>query len=159
MKSAKCFFTGHRILSNEDKERLQKILIKYIEQLESEGIYEFYTGGALGFDYVAAMAVAEVKNKKPYICLKLCLPCYGSEKRWSSKEKFNFQMLKTKCDSFEYMSKEEYYDGCMQKRNEDMAKMCGTCIAFCKRDKSGTKKTIDFAESNGCRVINLAEEF
>lgn len=159
MRSARCFFTGHRIISNKDKERLEKIIIKLVDKLESDGIYEFYTGGALGFDYIAAMAVSEVKKKKPHICLRLCLPCFGSEKKWTSEEKYNFQMLKTQCDSFEYISKEEYFDGCMQKRNEAMAMMCGTCVAFCINPRSGTRKTIEFAETNGCRVINLAEEF
>lgn len=158
LRAARCFFTGHRIISNDDKEFLFERIKNLVSELEEKGIYEFYAGGALGFDYIASKAVIEVKKKKPHICLRLLLPCYGSEKKWHHNQKYEFQMLKVHSDSIEYVSEEKYYDGCMQKRNITMAEQCGTCIAFCKNERSGTKKTMDYAESVGCLVINLAEQ-
>lgn len=158
MRSARCFFTGHRIISNADKEILFDRIKNLVLEFEKNGVYEFYAGGALGFDYIASKAVIEAKKTKPHICLRLLLPCYGSEKKWNDIRKFEFQMLKVNSDSIEYVSEDKYYDGCMQKRNIRMAELCGTCIAFCKTDKSGTKKTMDYAKSIGCRVINLADE-
>ncbi len=158
MRAGRCFFTGHRIMSNADKSGLQKRLEELIIQFEANGVYEFFTGGALGFDYIAGMAVLAVKEIKPHICLKLFLPCYGSERNWSDREKYQFNMLKSKCDSFQYVTEDVYVKGCMQKRNQYMADMCGTCVAFCKRDNSGTKKTMEYAVEAGCRVINLANE-
>ena len=158
MRAARCFFTGHRIISNADKEILFDKIKKLVLEFEENGVYEFYAGGALGFDYIASKAVIEAKKIKPNICLRLFLPCYGSEKKWSDIKKFEFQMLKVHSDSIEYVSEDKYYDGCMQKRNMKMAELCGTCIAFCKQNKSGTKKTIDYAKSIGCRIINLAEQ-
>lgn len=154
----KCFFTGHRIMSNDEKERVFDVMKDLIRTLEKDGIYEFYTGGAIGFDYVAALAVLTVREELPHLCLELCLPCYGSEKKWTDMEKFNFQLLKVQCDRYTYISEEPYFEGCMQKRNEAMADLCGTCVAYCKNPKSGTKKTMDYAKKVGCRVINIADE-
>ena len=158
MIQGKCFFTGHRIMSNDEKERIFEKLKDLIKELEKEGVYEYYAGGAIGFDYLAAQAVIAVREELPHLCLELCLPCYGSEKKWSDNEKFNFQLLKVKCDRFSYVSEEPYFDGCMQKRNEVMADNCGTCVAYCKNSRSGTKKTLDYAKENGCRIINIADE-
>ena len=158
MVSTKCFFTGHRILSNEDKKKLSQTLECLITKLEKEGIYEYYAGGAVGFDYIAARAVISVRKKLPHLCLELCLPCYGSEKKWNDKEKYRFQLLKAEADRICYISEEEYFDGCMQKRNKAMADICGTCVAFSKNPRSGTQKTVRYAESVGCRIINLADE-
>lgn len=158
MRAGRCFFTGHRILSNIDKGLLQKRIEELIIKFEADGVYEFFAGGALGFDYIAGLAVLAVKEIKPHICLRLFLPCYGSERKWTDKEKYQFNLLKARCDSFQYVTEDEYESGCMQRRNQHMADMCGTCVAFCKRENSGTAKTIEYALEAGCRVINLAEE-
>lgn len=157
LRAGRCFFTGHRIISNADKEILLDKIKNLVSALEEKGVYEFYAGGALGFDYIASKAVIEVKKIKPNICLRLFLPCYGSEKKWTDIKKFEFNMLKSQSDSIEYVSEDKYYDGCMQKRNMKMAELCGTCIAFCKNDRSGTRKTMDYAKEQGCLVINLAD--
>lgn len=156
MREQRCFFTGHRIISNKDKEILEEKLKSIIAELLNDGVKEFCTGGALGFDYMAAQAILEYKKTNPDIKLRIFLPCYGSEKKWSSVQKFYFNMLKVKSDSVEYVSQEKYYDGCMQKRNEVMADFCGICVAFCKNSRSGTKKAMSYAQSIGCKIINIS---
>lgn len=71
-----CCFTGHRVLpkSEEDRNILRDKLRSTIAQLAKEGIYRFYTGGARGFDSMAAMAVLEMKAYfRRFSCIWHCL--------------------------------------------------------------------------------------
>lgn len=58
-----CCLTGHRSLPS-DPDRLAELrqnLRRLICDLAQQGITTFYTGGALGFDTMAAMMVLELK--------------------------------------------------------------------------------------------------
>ena len=52
-----------------------------IEAIE-QGYRYFGTGGALGFDTLAAQTVLELKNKYPEIKLILVLPCENQTQGW-----------------------------------------------------------------------------
>lgn len=60
MRRNACCFTGHREIPPEDREPLRAALLSEIQRLYAEkGVTEFYTGGARGFDTMAAEAVLE----------------------------------------------------------------------------------------------------
>ena len=158
MRKAKCCFTGHRIMSAEEKRRVFKRIMELVTDLEKYGVYEYYTGGAIGFDYVAAMAVIEVRKKMPHICLELCIPCLDHDAKWSESDRRDFERLKMECDRITYVSEEPYFDGCMQKRNRALVDTCGICIAYCKNPRSGTGATLRYAIQKESRIYNLAEE-
>ena len=55
MRKNACCFTGHREIPSEDREPLRAALLSEIQRLYAEkGVTEFYTGGARGFDTMAA---------------------------------------------------------------------------------------------------------
>ncbi len=62
-----CSFTGHRVLKQTDelKETLENEILKLIEN----GITDFYTGGAKGWDMLCAETVLKVKQKNVHIRL------------------------------------------------------------------------------------------
>lgn len=54
-----CGFAGHRIIKGEIKTRLEK----EISSLCEKGYNTFLSGGALGFDTIAAQTVLKIKEK------------------------------------------------------------------------------------------------
>ena len=52
-----CGFTGHRIIKGKIKTRLEK----EISNLCEKGYNTFFSGGALGFDTIAAQTVIKLK--------------------------------------------------------------------------------------------------
>ena len=86
MRSA-CF-TEHRKL-NEDSTILSQRLYDILEKHLTDWITNFYIGGTVGFDTVAALTVLKLKEKYPFIKLHLVLPCPPEEqsKYWSVSDR------------------------------------------------------------------------
>ena len=61
------------------------------ERLISQGYRRFYTGGALGFDTVAAIVILKLKNRYPDIKLILALPCSSQTKGWKKRDIENYE--------------------------------------------------------------------
>ena len=80
-----CCLTGHRVLPSDPDERMELThnLRKTVARLAQEGIQVFYTGGALGFDTLAAVTVLELKAQFPQIQLYLAVPYPGQSQYWS----------------------------------------------------------------------------
>lgn len=74
MKDKTCCFTGHRKLPTEKLNKITDELEKTVIGLIADGYRFFGTGGALGFDTVAAQTVIRLKDKYPKIRLILVLP-------------------------------------------------------------------------------------
>lgn len=73
MKDKTCCFTGHRKLPTEKLNKITDELEKTVIGLIADGYRFFGTGGALGFDTVAAQTVIRLKDKYPKIRLILVL--------------------------------------------------------------------------------------
>lgn len=154
-----CFFTGHRRLPTKRLDEIKNALSSEIERLIIEyDVRDFISGGALGFDTVAAEAVVKMKEKYPHIRLLLYLPCYGQSKKWYAKQKYRYAMLKSKADEIIYVTEGEYTEDCMMKRNLRMIKDAFFCIAFCIMHNTGTGITLKNAKEVGVRIINIADE-
>ena len=73
MRKNACCFTGHREIPPEDREPLRAALLSEIQRLYAEkGVTEFYTGGARGFDTMAAEAVLKIREALPCGCTSFC---------------------------------------------------------------------------------------
>ena len=59
LRAARCFFTGHRIISNDDKEFLFERIKNLVSELEEKGIYEFDISDYM-LDILRASTNAEV---------------------------------------------------------------------------------------------------
>ena len=80
-----CCFTGHRKF-NTPIEALNANLENIIAELYNDGIRYFCTGGALGFDTVAAKKILSMKENFNDIKLVLVLPCKDQTKMWNNAD-------------------------------------------------------------------------
>lgn len=157
-KRKSCFFTGHRRLPSERTEEIRERLTQYIEAFINEkGIINFISGGALGFDMLAADCVAKLREKYPQIRLVLYLPCINQSNKWGNNEKYYYRLMLSRADEILYVS-EEYDSGCMQRRNMRMVWDSSCCIAFCTVAKSGTGQTVRNAKAVGMEIVNIADD-
>ena len=152
MLNSRCCFSGHRILPETDS--IKEKLHEEIQRLILDGVDYFICGGAYGFDMLAGETVLAFKQ----VCdikLELALPCREQAKGWIQTHKIRYEYLLQNADILNYIS-DEYYLGCMQKRNRYMVDNSDYCIAYLKQVYGGTFYTVKYALESGKTVINLA---
>lgn len=155
MKNRTCCFTGHRKLSYEKLGRIALRLREEITSLIRQGVIYFGTGGALGFDTLAALTVLELREKYPQIRLILVLPCKELTIGWTEKNKQIYKAIRDRADKTVYTS-ERYYRGCMQKRNRHLVHHSKYCICYLDKLSGGTFYAVQYAKKHGLTIINLA---
>lgn len=126
--------------------------------LISKGFKYFGTGGALGFDTIAAQAVLSVKETHPEVKLILVLPCENQTKYCKQQDIDVYNDIKLRADKVKVLAL-HYYNGCMQKRNRHLVDCSSACICFLTKHEGGTAYTVDYAKQNGLDIINVVEEF
>ncbi len=135
-----CAFTGHRELGDDfSKSKLKKQIRSCIEG----GVTTFFSGMAMGFDLIAAELVLECKKKHPDVKLVACVPCLEQEKYYSEKDKVRYAKCLKKADEVVVVS-EQYFRGCMQKRDRYMADRADILITYCHKSKGGTAYTVAY---------------
>lgn len=148
-----CAFTGHRELGDDfSKSKLKKQIRACIE----EGVTTFFSGMATGFDLVATELVLELKKKHPDVKLVACVPCLGQEKYYSEADKARYVKYLKKADEVVVLS-EQYFRGCMQKRDRYMADRADVLIAYCRKSKGGTAYTVSYFKKKNldARILYL----
>ena len=152
-------FTGHRSIK-EPLSNLYRRLDRAIEKAISENnASDFYVGGAVGFDMIAALRVLRLKKKYGSVSLNLVLPCPIPEMvtKWSDDDKTAFDDILNRADSIIVIS-DKYYDGCMKERNQRLVDHADTlCICYWNENdnRSGTGQTVRMAERKGLMIKNL----
>ena len=150
-----CCFSGHRFLGKAAEE-LTKKLPKVLEQLiVKRGVINFISGGALGFDLLAAKAVLQAKEKFPALRLILALPCKNQDKLWPQKQKEEYRFLLSKADKLWY-ARGNYQQGCMHERNRYMVQHAAYCVCYLHKQEGGTFYTVNYAKQKGLFILNLA---
>lgn len=149
-------FTGHRKITVT--ESLKARLISRILLLVNDGFYDFYAGGALGWDMLCEKAVTEVRESRPEVRLHLVLPCPADEQtaKWNKSQKEDYQKILEAADDVQIIS-EHYTESCMKKRNARLIDLADCCVCYCKVSRSGTGQTVRMAEKKGIIIFNLAE--
>lgn len=153
-KNRTCCFTGHRILPDAQIETIKKRLEHEIEHLIQQGVLYFGCGGALGFNTLAAQAVLRFRTLYPQIKLILVLPCRGQESSWKEQDKSIYNQIKMQANKVVFTS-EDYYTGCMFKRNRRLVDESGWCICYLSHRGGGTAYTVSYALKKGLQIINL----
>jgi uncharacterized phage-like protein YoqJ len=149
-----CSFTGHRQIKSEHSKRLGALVEKAIEYAYGEGCRLFYSGGAIGFDTVAARAVVKFRITHPDVRLVMLLPCLNQDAKWSAEQKDAYSFILSAADEVEYVS-EEYTDSCMRERNFLLASRADIVFAYVGHPRSGSAQTARMADSMGKTVYNL----
>jgi len=157
IKEQTACFTGHREIPLLQllplKKKLRRTIISSIE----EGYRFFGAGGALGFDTLAANTVLDLKKNYPDIKLILVLPCLNQTRGWKEKDIETYENIKSQADKVVYTS-EQYFRGCMQKRNRHLVDNSALCISYLTSETGGTAYTVKYARSQGLKILNLAED-
>ncbi len=153
-----CCFTGHRILSAQEKETLWEKLRGEILRLAGMGTEIFLAGGALGFDTLAAQEVLALREGSlPGIKLVLALPCLGQEKGWREPDIELYYSLMRRADEVIYTG-DVYTKECMFLRNRYLVDHSSHCVCYLKNSvRGGTVYTVNYARKQGLEIINLAD--
>lgn len=97
-KSQTCCFTGHRDIAPYTPDTVFEQTKAVVTLLVSKGFKYFGTGGALGFDTLAAQAVLSVKETHPEVKLILVLPCENQTKFWKQQDIDVYNDIKLRAD-------------------------------------------------------------
>lgn len=155
MKEQSCCFVGHRQLPADKIEHILRRLNDEIERLIQEGVTTFLSGGALGFDQMAAALIATKKEMGCHIRLVLVLPNRDQEKLWPEKTRYLYGYLLESADEVRYIS-DTHTDSCMKECNDYLVEHAAYCICALLRDRGGTGQTVRYAKQKSLRVINVA---
>lgn len=158
-KEFTCFFTGHRIIEKSKISAIESRIEREVQSLiDDKGVTDFITGGALGFDTIAARTIIRLKEEYEFIKFHLYLPCHDQMANWNSYNRYTGRMIMSYADSKIYVTEGGYFDGCMQLRNRRMADDAFYCIAYMNNPRSGTANTVSYARDIGDTVINIGYE-
>lgn len=156
MRSA-CF-TGHRNLSCNISVLKADMYNKIERAIVNSGIVDYYAGGAIGFDTLAAEIVLILRRKYPNISLNLVLPCSTKEQTisWGDSYKRVYYNIIDQANNVEFVSP-KYYNGCMKARNIRLVELADFCYCFYdpKQYKSGTAQTVRFAQNKHIPIWNF----
>ena len=153
-----CCFTGHRQIPLAELAPLTQHLDDVLSALYRDGCRDFYAGGALGFDTLAASRVLLLRREHPDARLHLLLPCRDQAKDWPPPEAARFEEILSRADTFRYV-REEYAASAMADRNRELVEEGDICVAYVRRRGSGSGQTARLAHDKGITVINLADRF
>ena len=153
-----CCFTGHRDIPDKHMIHLPVLLEKTIREQCQKGARIFRTGGAIGFDSIAALKVIHLKNEFPDVKLELCLPCRDQSDKWSEYSRSVYNYILRNCDRVRYAA-DSYIPGCMHTRNRMLVDGADVCIAYYMGGNGGTAYTVSYALKNRLEFINLFDCF
>ncbi len=151
-----CCFTGHREIHPAHIEPLSALLDRTLSTLTGSGVFTYRTGGAIGFDTIAALKVLEHKELDPRVRLELFLPCRDQMAGWADFNQAAYRYILERADAVTVLY-EKYRKGCMFERNRAMVRGSHFCIGYCTSDKGGSAYTLQYARTHGCRVVNLSD--
>ena len=154
-------FTGHRSIPEEARASLTNELDRVIADLYSLGADTFISGGALGFDTMAAQTVLEPREGHPEIRLELVLPCPGQSDRWGTLDISVYEEILAQADLVRYVSP-YYFPGVLQLRNRELVRGASVCVGYLVDSHThagGTAYTVLQALADGAEFVNLAEGY
>ncbi len=154
-KKKTCCFSGHRILPRESIEAIRKELSIVVDEYIKKGYNQFVSGGALGFDLMAARLVAEKRKSNSGIRLVMILPCRDQHIRWSRRDRMEYEEILALADDVEYVC-ESYCTGCMHLRNKVMVDNSQVLISYLTDCRGGTAYTVGYATEKEKEMINIA---
>lgn len=151
LKKRSVAFSGHRKLQGNPN-RVLPCLLSEIRACYASGYRLFYTGGAVGFDTLAAEAVLSEKRNCPDMVLVVAVPFNGQDALFSQSAKQRYKRILEEADAAIILS-ESYSLGCYLRRNDFMLLHSSVLIAYWDGIScGGTSYTVRKA-LNGKRVV------
>ena len=151
-----CCFTGHRVVSAQDRAALSPRLRREIARLYGQGVDIFLAGGALGFDTLASQEVLALRAALPGLALVLVLPCLDQDRLWRPKDIGRYRRLIDQADEVIYTG-DLYSREAMLVRNRYLVDRSAHCLCYLRDTaRGGTAYTVRYARKQGLAVTNLA---
>ncbi len=104
---------------------------------------------------LCAEIILKLKKKHPNIKLKCAILCKNQTEKWKKESIDRYNKILSLADKITYTSNSNYYNGCMQKRNQYMIDNSNLLIAVFNGSNGGTKQTIEYAYKNKIKVFFL----
>ncbi len=155
VKISTCCFTG---LQKLPKEKIEQILTRFdyeVENLIKQGVTTFISAGMPGFDQLAASLIVAKKEMGKKIRLVFALACKNQDEFWNTEQKGLYTNLLGEADEVICVS-EEYYSGCVEKRDRFMVDHSAYCICALIYPGGDILQTIRYAREKGLKIINVA---
>ena len=148
-------FSGHRKLPQdltEIMENLERAIISLIEQ----GVVFFGSGGAIGWDQLAATTVLKLKKDYPHIKLVMVLPCPPEQQslKWNEKQKKRYYKILEQADKVRVLSP-KYTNTCMLDRNRHLVDNSAYLICYLRENSGGTFYTVNYAQQKGLKILRI----
>ena len=150
-----CCFTGHRDIPDALRPALATRLLAAVEGQIAAGVTLFISGGARGFDLLAAEAVIAQRARHPGIRLLMALPCPDQTRGWPQAEVRRYQRVLSLCDEQVTLAP-AYSRECMLARDCYMVNRSARCICYLNQPRGGTAYTVRCAMQQGLEIVNLA---
>ncbi len=147
-------FTGHRDIGR-DFSALSRRLDETVEALIARGATCFRTGGAIGFDTMAARSVLEARRRHPHIRLELYLPFPEQDRHWALSDREVFLQILEQADGHRYLCP-HYHSGAYHIRNRALVEGADVCVSYYTGGGGGTAFTVKHALGCGLEYIALA---
>ena len=123
--------------------------------VREEGFTRFLSGGAVGFDLLAAEAVLEVAADYPNVELVIVRPCADQTRGWNAKDVARYEAILARANDVVTLEP-AYRPGCMQARNRYLVDRSSIVLCYLTESSGGTAYTVRYARSRGVPVLNLA---
>ena len=156
-------FTGYRPAkmpwgADEKDARCAEFRFRLRESLEyliGRGYADFLSGGALGFDQMAAEIVLSLREKYPWVRLIMVIPFAGQADKWSEEQRRRWLSIIEASDKVVYVS-HSYDKGVFFRRNHYLVEHADLLLAAFDGRPGGTANTVAYARQHGVRVARLA---
>ena len=157
-----CAFTGYRPSKmpwgyDETDARCVEFRFRLREALEyliGQGYTDFMSGGALGFDQMAARIVLSLREKYPWIRLIMVIPFDGQADKWSREQRGRWLEIIEASDRVIRIS-HRYDKGVFFQRNHYMVENADLILAAFDGQPGGTAGTVAYAKRHGVRVVRI----
>jgi len=153
-----CCFTGHRTIPKDKFDSIAiKTEIKIRELISAFGVCDFYVGGALGYDTLAAQILFRLRGTEfPHIKVILIYPFEGFTDGWTNEQKMIYTQM---FDAFDDHICASPAPGAASylARDRQLAERSMFCICCCARKTGGTAYTVRYAKKKGLQIYNILD--
>lgn len=154
-EAATAAFTGHRWYDSSRKHSVRKRIEECVREAYRNGITNFISGMAIGFDLLAAEVVLSLRHECPAITLTAVLPFREQASRFNELNKYRYYKCLSQADDIVILSN-DYTAKCYLERDRFMVEHSSLLIAcYDGRNRGGTFWTVNFAARTGKNVINI----
>ena len=154
-RAATAAFTGHRYVDASKRDCVKMRLTRAVLDAYGNGIRNFISGFAIGFDMMAAEVAVSLKGNHPDIRLIAAIPFKGQASRFNFYDRKRYDRLLEVADEVIVLS-ESYYPRCFLDRDEFMVNNSSKLIGYYDgREKGGTFYTIRKAMAQNIPIVNV----